>query len=183
MSRIGRMPIEVPNGVDVKIADDNTVTVKGPKGTLTQKLHSDMMIKVENNTITVTRPSEKKEHRSLHGLTRTLISNMVEGVSNGFSKQLEINGVGYRAQMQGNKLVLNLGYSHPVEFEAIEGIKIEVPNPNQIIVNGIDKQAVGQVAAKIREKRLPEPYKGKGIKYAGEVIKRKEGKTGAKAKK
>lgn len=182
MSRIGRMPIEVPKGVDVKIEAGNVVTVKGPKGTLTKTLHGDMNIAVEDNNVVVTRPSDAKEHRSLHGLTRTLLNNMVVGVSEGFTKELEVNGVGYRAQMQGTKLVLTLGYSHPVEIEKIDGITIEVPNPNKIVVSGIDNQKVGQVAAIIREKRLPEPYKGKGIKYVDEVIKRKEGKTGAKKK-
>lgn len=182
MSRIGRMPIPVPAGVDFKITDGNEVTVKGPNGTLSRELHKDMIIKLDNGVVTVERPSDKKEHRSLHGLTRTLIANMVEGVTNGFSKTLQINGVGYRAAMQGNKLALTLGYSHPVEMEAVEGITIEVPQPNTIIVKGADKQLVGHVAAKIREKRLPEPYKGKGIKYENEVIRRKEGKAGAKKK-
>lgn len=183
MSRIGRMPIELPSGVEVKIEKDNVVTVKGPKGTLTNKLHQDMVIQQEGNVVTVNRPSEGKMHKALHGLTRTLLNNMVEGVSKGFSKELEINGVGYRAQKQGKKLVMNLGYSHPVEMEEPAGITIEVPAPNKIVVNGIDKQAVGQLAAVIREKRPPEPYKGKGIKYADEHIRRKEGKTGGKAKK
>lgn len=183
MSRIGRMPIELPSGVEVKVEKDNVVTVKGPKGTLTNKLHQDMLINQEGNVVTVNRPSEEKMHKALHGLTRTLLNNMVEGVSKGFSKELEINGVGYRAQKQGKKLVMNLGYSHPVEMEEPAGITIEVPAPNKIVVNGIDKQAVGQLAAVIREKRPPEPYKGKGIKYADEHIRRKEGKTGGKAKK
>ena len=180
MSRIGRAPINVPNGVEVKINPENEVIVKGPKGTLTKKLHKDMIIKQDNGTIVIERPSEVKEHRSLHGLTRTLLANMVTGVTEGYQKTLEINGVGYRAQKQGNKVVLNLGYSHPVEFEDTADYKLEVPNPNTIVVSGIDKQIVGEIAAKIREKRLPEPYKGKGIKYADEVIRRKEGKTGAK---
>ena len=180
MSRIGRMPISVPNGVEVKINPENEVIVKGPKGTLTKKLHKDMIIKQDNGAIVIERPSEVKEHRSLHGLTRTLLANMVTGVTDGYQKTLEINGVGYRAQKQGNKIVLNLGYSHPVEFEDTADYKLEVPNPNTIVVSGIDKQIVGEIAAKIREKRLPEPYKGKGIKYADEVIRRKEGKTGAK---
>ena len=180
MSRIGRMPISVPNGVEVKINPENEVIVKGPKGTLTKKLHKDMIIKQDNGTIVIERPSEVKEHRSLHGLTRTLLANMVTGVTEGYQKTLEINGVGYRAQKQGNKIVLNLGYSHPVEFEDTADYKLDVPNPNTIVVTGIDKQIVGEIAAKIREKRLPEPYKGKGIKYADEVIRRKEGKTGAK---
>ncbi len=183
MSRIGRMPIAIPQGVDVKIGSNNEVTVKGPMGTLARTLHKDMIIEINDGIATVNRPSEQKEHKSLHGLTRTLLSNMVEGVSKGFTKELDINGVGYRAQMQGKKLVLSLGYSHPVEMEAIEGITIEVPAPNKIIVKGSDKQVVGEIAAKIREKRPPEPYKGKGIKYATEVVRRKEGKTGGKGKK
>lgn len=180
MSRIGRLPIEIPQGVDVKLGADNEITVKGAKGTLCRKLHPEMQVAVEGNTVTVTRPSENKMHKSLHGLTRTLINNMVVGVTEGYSKTLEINGVGYRAQKQGNKLVMNLGYSHQVEMEEIDGIKIDVPQPNQIIISGIDKQKVGQFAAVVREKRLPEPYKGKGIKYSDEVIIRKEGKTGKK---
>ena len=180
MSRIGNSPIAIPSGVDFKIEAENVVTVKGPKGTLTKKLHKDMIIEKEDNTIIVKRPSEAKEHKSLHGLTRTLINNMVVGVTEGFSKTLEINGVGYRAAKQGNKLVMNLGYSHQVEMEEPEGIKIDVPQPNQIIITGYDKQKVGQIAAQVREKRPPEPYKGKGIKYVEEVIRRKEGKTGAK---
>lgn len=182
MSRIGRLPITVPAGVDVKIGADNEVTVKGPNGTLSRKLHSDMIIKMDGSTITVERPSENKEHKALHGLTRTLINNMVVGVTDGFVKELEINGVGYRAQMQGKKLVLGLGYSHPVEYDAPEGITIEVPAPNKIIVKGANKEVVGETAAKIREYRLPEPYKGKGIKYVDEFIRRKEGKAGAKKK-
>lgn len=180
MSRIGRMPIEVPQGVEVKLGAGNEITVKGPKATLSRVLHPDMQITVENGLVTVTRPSENKTHRSLHGLTRTLINNMIIGVTEGYSKTLEINGVGYRAQKQGNKLVMNLGYSHNVEMEEPEGVKVEVPNPNQVIITGSDKQAVGEFAAKVREKRPPEPYKGKGIKYADEVIRRKEGKTGKK---
>ena len=180
MSRIGRMPIEVPQGVEVKLGAGNEITVKGPKATLSRVLHPEMLVAVENGLITVTRPSENKTHKSLHGLTRTLINNMIVGVTEGYTKTLEINGVGYRAQKQGNKLVMNLGYSHPVEMEEPEGVKVEVPNPNQIIVSGSDKQAVGQFAAVVREKRPPEPYKGKGIKYADEVIRRKEGKTGKK---
>ncbi|KNY27252.1 50S ribosomal protein L6 [Pseudobacteroides cellulosolvens] len=183
MSRIGRMPIAIPKGVDVKVAENNVVTVKGQKGTLTKEFHKDMIIKIENNEINVLRPSEQKMHKSLHGLTRTLISNMVEGVTNGYEKGLEINGVGYRAAKQGKKLVLTLGYSHPVEMEEPAGITVEVPAQNKIIVKGIDKQAVGEFAAKIRGKREPEPYKGKGIKYETEVIRRKEGKTGGKGKK
>lgn len=182
MSRIGKMPIPVPAGVTVTIGAGNEVTVKGPNGTLSRVLHPDMIIKSENNEIIVERPSEEKMHKALHGLTRTLINNMVVGVTAGFTKELEINGVGYRAQMQGKKLVLTLGYSHPVEYEAMEGITIEVPAPNKIIVKGANKEHVGATAAKIREYRLPEPYKGKGIKYIDEVIRRKEGKAGAKKK-
>ena len=181
MSRIGRKPITIPAGVEVKV-NGNEVSVKGPKGQLVNTFHQDMAIAVEGNEIVVTRPSDVKEHRSLHGLTRTLIANMVEGVTNGFSKQLEVNGVGYRVQKQGKNLVMNLGFSHQVIVPEIDGITIDVPNPNQIIVSGADKQVVGQVAAEIREKRPPEPYKGKGIKYAGEHIRRKEGKAGKGAK-
>lgn len=180
MSRIGKSPIVIPAGVDVTIAAENLVTVKGPKGTLTQKLHKDMTIEKDAANIIVKRPSDDKDHRSLHGLTRTLINNMVLGVTEGFSKTLEINGVGYRAALQGKKLVLTLGYSHPVEMEAPAGIEIAVPAPNQIIISGADKQSVGQFAAVVREKRPPEPYKGKGIKYATETIRRKEGKAGGK---
>ena len=182
MSRIGRMPIPVPNGVDVKIGENNVVTIKGSLGTLENQFNKNMVIKFENNEITVARPNDEKENRSLHGLTRTLIANMVQGVTAGFSKELEINGVGYRVAKQGNKIVMNLGYSHQVEMEEIPGIKLDCPAPNKIVVSGPDKQAVGEFAAKIREKRPPEPYKGKGIKYADEVIIRKEGKTGAKKK-
>ena len=181
MSRIGRMPITVPANVTVAV-DNNVVTVKGPKGELTQAMHPDMIIEVEGNTVLVKRPSEVKEHKSLHGLTRTLISNMIEGVEKGYKKDLEILGVGYRVAKEGKNLVMNLGYSHQVIMEEIEGITIEVPAPNKIIVSGIDKQAVGQFAAEVREKRSPEPYKGKGIRYAGEVVRRKEGKTGGKKK-
>ena len=182
MSRIGRMPITVPAGVEVKIGENNVVTVKGPKGTLTKELHPEMKIELKDGVLTVTRPSEEKMHKSLHGLTRTLLNNMVEGVTNGYSKELDVNGVGYRVQKQGKTLVLNLGYSHPIEMPEEDGITIDVPNPNKIIVSGIDKQQVGQFAAVIREKRPPEPYKGKGIKYVDEHIRRKEGKAG-KAKK
>ena len=177
MSRIGRKPIAVPAGVDVKI-DGHVVTVKGPKGTLTKSFHKDMIIKLEGNEIIVERPTEDKLHKSLHGLTRTLVSNMVEGVTHGFSKSLDIDGIGYRAQKKGKNLVMNLGYSHQVIVPEIDGITIDVPAATKIIVNGIDKQAVGQFAAEIREKRPPEPYKGKGIHYTGEHIIRKEGKAG-----
>ena len=177
MSRIGRMPITVPAGVDVKV-EDNTVTVKGPKGTLTQKFSKELDIKLEDGVITVARPSDDKTHRSLHGLTRTLIHNMVEGVVNGYSKTLEIDGVGYRVQKQGKNVVMNLGFSHQVIVSETDDIQLDVPQPNQIIVKGIDKQKVGQFAAEIREKRPPEPYKGKGIHYLGEHIIRKEGKAG-----
>ncbi len=178
MSRIGRMPITVPAGVDVKVSAANEVTVKGPKGTLCQALHPEMKIEMSDGVINIIRPSEQKKHKALHGLTRSLLANMVTGVTEGFQKELEINGVGYRAQMQGKKLVLSLGYSHPVEMEPVDGIEIEVPAPNRIIVRGADKQLVGHIAANIREKRLPEPYKGKGIKYVTEYIRRKEGKAG-----
>ena len=180
MSRIGRMPITVPAGVEVSVAAGNLVTVKGPKGTLTQQLHPAMMIELDGAVINVKRPSDAKEHRSLHGLTRTLLSNMIVGVNETYKKELDINGVGYRASKDGNKLVMNLGYSHDVIIPEIDGITIEVPNPNKIIVTGCDKQKVGQFAAEIREKRPPEPYKGKGIKYVDEVIRRKVGKTGGK---
>lgn len=180
MSRIGKKPIELPKGVEVKIAAGNEVTVKGPKGTLSMKLAPEMNIKLENNEVIVERPSDLKMMKSLHGLTRTLIANMVEGVTNGFTKELEINGVGYKATKQGRKLVLALGYSHPVELEDPAGITCEVPEQTKIIISGIDKQLVGQYAATIRSKREPEPYKGKGIKYATEVIRRKEGKSGKK---
>lgn len=183
MSRIGKQPIAIPSGVDVKIDADNNVTVKGQKGTLTKELHKEMIIKIEDGKILVERPSDQKNHKALHGLTRTLVNNMVEGVTKGFEKNLEINGVGYRAQKQGKKLVLTLGYSHPVEMEEPAGITVEVPAPNKLIVKGMDKQAVGEFAAKIRSKREPEVYKGKGIKYDTEVIRRKEGKTGGKGKK
>lgn len=182
MSRIGKMPIEIPKGVDVTI-NGNVVTVKGPKGTLTNSLHKDMIIASEGGKVTVQRPSDGKLHKALHGLTRTLVNNMVEGVTKGFEKALDINGVGYRAQKTGKKLVLTLGYSHPVEMDEPAGITVDVPAPNKIIVKGCDKQAVGEFAAKIRAKREPEVYKGKGIKYDYEVIRRKEGKAGAKGKK
>ncbi len=182
MSRIGKSPITIPAGVDVKIGANNEVTVKGPNGTLTRKLHEDMIIKFEGGVITVERPSENKMHKSLHGLTRTLINNMVIGVTEGFTKELEINGVGYRAAMTGKTLNLSLGYSHPVNYTPVDGITIEVPQPNKIIIKGANKEVVGETAAKIREYRMPEPYKGKGIKYVDEVIRRKEGKTGAKKK-
>ena len=180
MSRIGRMPITVPADVDVKIGEGNVVTVKGPKGELTQSLRPEMIITMENGHIHVARPSEDKLHRSLHGLTRSLINDMVVGVTKGFQKELEINGVGYRASKEGNKLVMNLGYSHLVTVEEIDGITIEVPAQNKVIIHGIDKQKVGQFAANVRAKRPPEPYKGKGIKYANEVIRHKEGKAGGK---
>ena len=179
MSRIGKMPIDIPKGVDVKIESGNKVTVKGPKGTLEQVFDSDMIIKIEENQVIVERPSELKRHKAFHGLTRSLLNNMVVGVSEGFEKKLEINGVGYRAQMQGKTLVLNLGYSHPVEMTPPEGIDLELPSQTQIIVKGFDKQAVGEFAAEIRDKRKPEPYLGKGVKYSDERIRRKEGKTGA----
>lgn len=182
MSRIGRKPIDVPSGVEVKM-DGNTITVKGPKGTLSRELHKDMIIEQTGNVIDVKRPSESKQHKSLHGLTRTLVANMVEGVTNGFKKELEIQGVGYRAAKQGKDLVMNLGYSHQVIMPEVDGISIEVPNPNSIIISGPDKQAVGQFAAVVREKRPPEPYKGKGIRYVGEYVQRKEGKAGKGAKK
>ena len=179
MSRIGKMPIEIPAGVTVTITEENEVTVKGPKGTLTKSFDKAMNIAMEDNHVVVTRPNDLKRNRSLHGLTRTLIANMIEGVTNGFTKVLEINGVGYRGQKQGKKLVLSLGYSHPVEMEDPEGITTTIEG-NKITVSGISKEAVGQFAAEIRFKRAPEPYKGKGIKYVDEVIKRKEGKAGKK---
>lgn len=182
MSRIGRMPIEIPAGVDVKI-NGTEVTVKGPKGELKDSFHQDITIAVEGNVINVTRPTDNKEHRALHGLTRTLVANMVEGVTKGFSKELEVQGVGYRVAKQGKDLVMNLGYSHQVIVPEIDGISIEVPNPNKIIISGANKQMVGQFAAEVREKRPPEPYKGKGIRYAGEYVRRKEGKAGKGSKK
>ena len=180
MSRIGRNPISIPAGVDVKITEDNVVTVKGPKGTLENAISPDVSISVEGNVISVVRKSDEPVYRSLHGLSRTLINNMVVGVTDGFKKELDINGVGYRAAKEGKKLVMNLGYSHQVIVEETDSIAIDVPSPNKIIISGINKQEVGQFAADIRKKRPPEPYKGKGIKYADEVIRRKEGKTGAK---
>ncbi len=180
MSRIGRLPVEIPAGVEITVAENNVVTVKGPKGTLTESLSVEMDIKVENNQVVVTRPNDLKKMKSLHGLTRTLVANMVTGVTKGYEKVLEINGVGYRAQKQGKKLILSLGYSHPVEMEDPEGLESVLDGQNKITIKGIDKQKVGQYAAEIREKRKPEPYKGKGIKYADEVIRRKVGKTGKK---
>lgn len=179
MSRIGKMPVDIPTGVEVAI-NGNQITVKGPKGSLSRVLHKDMIIKKEDSKIIVERPSDEKNHRALHGLTRSLINNMVVGVVNGFEKRLALEGVGYRAAKQGNKLVLTVGYSHPVEFEPPEGIEFEVPAANRIVVKGIDKDLVGQIAANIRAVREPEPYKGKGIRYENEVVRRKEGKTGAK---
>lgn len=177
MSRIGRKPIAIPNGVTIQL-EDNVMTVKGPKGELSRRLHPDMKIVINDNTLTVERPSDNKQHRSLHGTTRTIVSNMINGVTEGFAKTLELVGVGYRASKSGNGVVLNVGYSHPVEIEAEEGIEFEVPSNTKIIVRGIDKELVGATAAKIRSVREPEPYKGKGIKYEGERILRKEGKTG-----
>jgi large subunit ribosomal protein L6 len=180
MSRIGKKPIDIPSGVDVKLAD-NKITVKGPKGTLERQLHPEINVDIEGASILVTRPSDQKKHRALHGLTRTLVSNMVEGVTKGFEKQLELVGVGYRAAMQGNKLVLNVGYSHPVEMVPDKGLSVEVgQKQNLIIISGYDKEVVGQFAAKVRAVREPEPYKGKGIKYSDEKIRRKAGKAGGK---
>ncbi len=179
MSRIGLKPITIPAGVDVTV-NDNTVTVKGPNGTLSMDAHPNMAISVEGSEIIVSRPNDEKENKSLHGLTRSLVANMVTGVTEGFKKNLEVNGVGYRVQLQGNTLVMNLGFSHQVTMEAPEGIKIECPSANAIVISGADKQKVGQFAAQVREKRPPEPYKGKGIKYAEEHIRRKEGKAGKK---
>ncbi|AIK36819.1 50S ribosomal protein L6 [Bacillus pseudomycoides] len=177
MSRIGKKILEIPAGVTITVAEDNTVTVKGPKGELTRTFNADMSIKIEENTLTVERPSEQKEHRALHGTTRALIGNMVEGVTTGFARGLELVGVGYRAQKQGDKLVLSVGYSHPVEMTPEAGLEVEVPAPTKIVIKGIDKQRVGEFAANIRAVRAPEPYKGKGIRYEGEVVRRKEGKT------
>ena len=180
MSRIGRAPITIPAGVKVEVAEGNVVTVTGKLGTLTRTFKPQLTITVEGDTVHVTRPDDERENRSLHGLTRTLLHNMIVGVTDGFKKELEVNGVGYRVAKEGKNLVMNLGFSHQVIVPEIEGITIDVPAPNKIIVHGCDKQAVGQFAAEIREKRPPEPYKGKGIKYADEVIRRKVGKTGAK---
>ncbi len=177
MSRIGRAPITVPAGVEVTV-NGSTVTAKGPKGTLTKTMHSNMAIAMDGNVITVTRPDDAKENRSLHGLTRTLIANMVEGVANGYKKELEINGIGYRAELKGKDLFMKIGYSHDILMTPPEGVTIEVPSPNKVIISGADKQVVGQFAAEVREKRPPEPYKGKGIKYVDEYIRRKEGKAG-----
>ena len=181
MSRIGRKPINIPAGVEVKLGAGD-ITVKGPKGTLTQQIHKNMTVKVEGSEILVTRPNDEKENRALHGLTRSLIQNMVTGVTEGFKKELDVNGVGYRVQKQGKDLVMNLGFSHQVVMSEIDGITIECPNPNKIVILGPDKQKVGQYAAQVREKRPPEPYKGKGIKYVDEVIRRKEGKAGKGSK-
>ena len=178
MSRIGRMPIAIPAGVDVKVEAENLVTVKGAKGTLTQKFNPEMIIKVEGGNVIVERPSEEKQHKALHGLTRTLIANMVEGVTNGYSKKLEIVGVGYRCAMQGKDILLNIGYSHPVVIKEVAGLTFETPDQNTIIVSGADKQLVGQISAEIRSVREPEPYHGKGIKYSDEHIRRKAGKAG-----
>ena len=178
MSRVGKMHIAIPAGVTVTVTPENVVTVKGPKGELVKAMHKDINIAVEDAQVVVTRPSDVKEHRALHGLTRALLNNMVVGVSQGFSKTLELNGVGYRAQLQGKKLVMNLGYSHPVEVEAVDGVDFKLDGTTKVIVEGIDKEKVGAVAANIRSWRKPEPYKGKGIKYSDEVIRRKEGKTG-----
>ncbi len=178
MSRIGLKPITIPSGVEVKVDTNNYVVVKGAKGKLEQQLDKEIKIEIEDNTIKLSRPTEQKRHKALHGLTRTLLANMVEGVTNGYTKSLEIVGTGYRAQKQGKKLALSLGFSHPVEMEDPEGIEVEVPAPTKIIVKGIDKQLVGNYAAVIRDLRRPEPYKGKGVRYEGEVVRRKEGKTG-----
>ena len=180
MSRIGKKPVIIPANVTVNVAEGNVVTVKGPKGELTRTFHPDMILKVEGNVLTVERPDEEHLHKSLHGLTRTLINNMVVGVSNGFKKELDVNGVGYRCEKKGNQLVMRLGFSHEVIMDEIPGITVEVPSPNKIMIHGIDKQVVGQFAAEVRGKRPPEPYKGKGIKYVDEVIRRKVGKTGGK---
>ena len=180
MSRIGKKPVAIPAGVTVDVAEGNVVTVKGSLGTLTKNMHPDMIINVEGNVLTVSRPTDEANHRALHGLTRTLIANMVEGVSKGYSKELDVNGVGFRVEKKGKQLVMRLGFSHEVIMEEIDGITIECPTPNKILVKGTDKQVVGQFAAEVRGKRPPEPYKGKGIKYTTEVIRRKVGKTGGK---
>ncbi|GAA0786170.1 50S ribosomal protein L6 [Hathewaya limosa] len=180
MSRVGRLPIAIPNGVTVTVSPSNEVTVKGPKGELTRQMHKDIKITVEDNNIVVTRPSENKLHRALHGTIRALVNNMVIGVTEGYQKTLELIGVGYRAELKGKKLVMNLGYSHPVEIDMVEGITFETPETTKVVVKGIDKELVGAVAADIRRWRKPEPYQGKGIKYSNEVIRRKEGKTGKK---
>ena len=180
MSRIGKKPVAIPAGVTVEVAEGNVITVKGALGTLTKNMHPDMIINVDGAVLTVSRPSDEANHRALHGLTRTLIANMVEGVSKGYSKELDVNGVGFRVEKKGKQLVMRLGFSHEVIMEEIDGITIECPTPNKILVKGIDKQVVGQFAAEVRGKRPPEPYKGKGIKYTTEVIRRKVGKTGGK---
>ena len=180
MSRIGKKPVVIPAGVTVEVAEGNVITVKGAMGTLTKNMHPDMIINVEGNVLTVSRPTDEANHRALHGLTRTLIANMVEGVSKGYSKELDVNGVGFRVEKKGKQLVMRLGFSHEVIMEEIDGITVECPTPNKILVKGIDKQVVGQFAAEVRGKRPPEPYKGKGIKYTTEVIRRKVGKTGGK---
>ena len=180
MSRIGRAPITIPAGVEIKITDDNIVTVKGPKGTLEQPINPEIEVGMDEGTLSLTRPTDAPHHRSLHGLSRTLINNMVVGVTDGYKKELDINGVGYRATKEGKKLIMNLGYSHQVIIDEIDGIEVDVPAPNKIIISGINKQMVGQFAADIRKKRPPEPYMGKGIKYSDEVIRRKEGKSGVK---
>ena len=180
MSRIGKKPVAIPAGVTVDVAAENVITVKGPMGTLTKNMHPDMIINVDGAVLTVSRPTDEANHRALHGLTRTLIANMIEGVSKGYSKELDVNGVGFRVEKKGKQLVMRLGFSHEVIMEEIDGITIECPTPNKILVKGIDKQVVGQFAAEVRGKRPPEPYKGKGIKYSTEVIRRKVGKTGGK---
>ena len=180
MSRVGRLPIAIPAGVTVTVSEENVVTVKGPKGQLVEAMNNDINIAIEDNQVVVTRPSDVKEHRALHGLTRALINNMIIGVEKGYEKTLELVGVGYRAQLQGKKLVMNLGFSHPVEIEPVDGITFETPAATKVVIKGIDKQKVGAMAADIRKWRKPEPYKGKGIKFEGEVIRRKEGKTGKK---
>ena len=180
MSRIGKKPVAIPAGVTVEVAEGNVITVKGAMGTLTKNMHPDMIINVDGAVLTVSRPTDEANHRALHGLTRTLIANMVEGVSKGYSKELDVNGVGFRVEKKGKQLVMRLGFSHEVIMEEIDGITIECPTPNKILVKGIDKQVVGQFAAEVRGKRPPEPYKGKGIKYTTEVIRRKVGKTGGK---